>query len=192
GGGMGRGGFRLIIVGIGVSALLGAANTWLVLRADLDTAMSAAAWGAGSLNGITAVQLAVGAGTAGLALAAVAVLSGGLRQLELGDDGALARGVRVPPVRTALIVAGVGLTAAVTAVAGPIAFVSLVAPQLARRLCRSPGIPLAASAGVGALLLTAADLAAQHALPTAIPVGLVTVVLGGGFLIWLLLREVRR
>lgn len=188
----GNGGFRLIIVGIGVSALLAAANTWLVLRADLEAAMSAAAWGAGSLNGITPGQLAVGAGTAAVALVAVAVLSAPLRQLELGEDGALARGVRVGPARTGLIVAGVALTAAVTAVAGPIAFVSLVAPQLAKRLARSPGIPLGASAGVGALLLSAADLAAQHALPTPIPVGLVTVVLGGGFLMWLLVQEVRR
>lgn len=84
------------------------------------------------------------------------------------------------------------LTAAVTAAAGPIAFVALAAPQIARRLTRGPGVALTASALTGALLLAAADHAAQHLLPRVLPVGVVTVVVGGACLVWLLVRERRR
>ena len=85
----------------------------------------------------------------------------------------------------------VALVAIVTAGAGPIAFVALSAPQVARRLAGSAGIPLFASAAVGALLLLCADLIAQHALPVDVPVGIVTVVLGGIYLLTLLVNEAR-
>ena len=77
-------------------------------------------------------------------------------------------------------VSRVGPTATVTVVTGPIAFVALAAPQVARRLTRSGGVDLPTSALVGATMLTLSDLVALHAFPgTAIPVGAVTVCLGG-------------
>ncbi|MEH1017242.1 iron chelate uptake ABC transporter family permease subunit [Micromonospora sp. CPCC 206060] len=85
-----------------------------------------------------------------------------------------------------------GLPGAVTTVAGPIAFVALAAPQIARRVVRTPGIPLAATAACGALLLLGSDLIAQHLIPLTVPVGVVTVTFGGGYLLWLLVHEVRR
>lgn len=185
-------GFRLIIVGIGLSAMLGALNTLLLLRADLDVAMSAAVWGAGSLNGITWEQ----AGIASLVIAALLFglgqLSRPLHNMQLGDDSARALGISVEPARLTLVVVGVALTAAVTAAAGPITFVALAAPQIARRLARSPGITVAPAAIMGALLLLASDLVAQHVLPEPLPVGVVTVVIGGSYLIWLLIHEMRR
>ncbi|MER6678439.1 iron chelate uptake ABC transporter family permease subunit [Streptomyces sp. NPDC000983] len=185
-------GFRLIIVGIGVSAMLGSLNTWLILKADLDQAMSAAAWGAGSLNGVSWDQVAIGgACIAGLLLLA-GMLSRPMRQMELGDDAAASQGVRVAPVRLGLILVGVALTATVTAASGPIAFLSLVAPQIGRRLARTAGITLAPAAFVGALLCLASDYLAQHVAPTPLPVGIVTVVLGGGYLGHLLFTEARR
>ncbi|MFE5240396.1 MULTISPECIES: FecCD family ABC transporter permease [unclassified Streptomyces] len=185
-------GFRLIIVGIGVSAMLGSLNTWLILKADLDQAMSAAAWGAGSLNGVSWDQVVVGgACIAGLLLLA-GVLSRPMRQMELGDDVAASQGVRVSPVRLGLILVGVALTATVTAASGPIAFISLVAPQIGRRLVRSAGITLVPAAFVGALLCLASDYLAQHVAPTPLPVGIITVVLGGGYLGYLLFTEARR
>lgn len=90
------------------------------------------------------------------------------------------------------MIVGVALTATVTAAAGPIAFVSLAAPQIARRIVRSAGITVVPAAFTGALLLVVADYAAQHLLPTALPVGVVTVVFGGGYLVWLLVHEMRR
>ncbi|MEU9731876.1 iron chelate uptake ABC transporter family permease subunit [Streptomyces sp. NPDC048002] len=185
-------GFRLIVVGIAVSAMLGSLNTWLMLKADLDQAMSAAAWGAGSLNGVTWDQVAVGgACIAGLLLLA-GLLGRPMRQMELGDDAAAAQGVRVAPVRLGLILVGVALTATVTAASGPIAFISLVSPQIGRRLARTAGITLAPAAFVGALLCLASDYLAQHVAPTPLPVGIITVVLGGGYLGYLLFTEARR
>lgn len=185
-------GFRLIVVGIGVSAMLGSLNTWLILQAELEQAMAAAAWGAGSLNGVSWEQVVVGCVCIAVLLLLAALLSRPMRQLELGDDAAAAQGVRVSPVRLGLIVVGVALTATVTAASGPIAFISLVAPQIARRLTRTAGITLAPSAFVGALLCLVADYIAQHIAPTPLPVGIITVMLGGGYLGWLLFTEARR
>jgi iron complex transport system permease protein len=185
-------GFRLIIVGIGVTAMLHAVNVYLLLRADTEVAMSASIWGAGSISLVGWPQ----AGPAFIALAVltpfVVALRRPLSQLELGDDTARSHGVRVEPVRLALIIVGVALTAVVTAVAGPIAFIALSAPQIAKRLTRGAGLSFLPSAITGALLLLVADFIGQHAFTGGIPVGIVTVVIGGVYLITLLVREARR
>jgi iron complex transport system permease protein len=185
-------GFRLIVVGIGVSAMLGSLNTWLILQAELEQAMAAAAWGAGSLNGVSWDQVVVGGACVLVLLLLAGMLSRPMRQMELGDDAAAAQGVRVTAVRLGLVVVGVALTATVTAASGPIAFISLLAPQIARRLARTAGITLAPAAFVGALLCLAADYIAQHVAPTPLPVGIITVMLGGGYLGWLLFIEARK
>ncbi|MEV7645365.1 iron chelate uptake ABC transporter family permease subunit [Streptomyces rubiginosohelvolus] len=185
-------GFRLIVVGIGVSAMLGSLNTWLILKADLDQAMSAAAWGAGSLNGVSWDRVVIGGICIAVLLLLAGMLSRPLRQMQLGDGVAASQGVRVSPARLGLILVGVALTATVTAASGPIAFISLVAPQIGRRLARTAGITLAPAAFVGALLCLASDQLAQHVAPTPLPVGIVTVMLGGGYLGYLLFTEARR
>ncbi len=185
-------GFRLIVVGIAVSAMLMSLNTYLLLTAQLELALTAAVWGAGSLNLITWPQAALAGSGVVVLLFMLIGLARPLKQLELGDDTARALGLRTEPARLGLVVIGVALTAVITAAAGPIAFVALAAPQVGRRLVRTPGISLAAAAGTGALLLCAADYVAQHVVPTPLPVGVVTVVLGGGYLVWLLIREARR
>lgn len=185
-------GFRLIIVGIAVSAVLGSFNTWLILTADLEVAMSAAVWGAGSLNGTRWERVLYGGAIIIGLLLAIATLAPGLRQLELGDDAAKATGARTEPVRLGIMVLGVALIAVVTAAVGPIAFIALAAPQIARRIARTPGVTIAPAMFMGALMLAGADLIAQHLLPVALPVGLVTIVLGGSYLVWLIIQEVRR
>ncbi|WP_336632219.1 MULTISPECIES: FecCD family ABC transporter permease [unclassified Microbacterium] len=185
-------GFRLIIIGIGVAAMLQATSTYLLLRAKLEVAMIASVWGAGSLSSVGWGQFTTGAITIAVVFAVLIGIGSSLRQLELGDDAAKALGSRVERARLALVVCGVALTAVVTACAGPIAFVALAAPQIARRITRSPGTALVPSALAGALVLLASDLVAQHALPARLPVGIVTVVVGGAYLIWLLVHENRR
>ncbi|NWL12980.1 iron-enterobactin ABC transporter permease [Paenarthrobacter nitroguajacolicus] len=186
-------GFRLIIVGIGISAMLAAFNHWLILQAELEAALAAAVWGAGSLNGITWEQAAPAAVVVVVVGVATLAVARRMQLLEMGDDAARALGVRAEPTRLLLLVLGVALTAAVTAVAGPIAFVALAAPQLARRLTRSAGITLVPSAVMGAFLLVASDLAAQRLFaPIQLPVGVVTVCIGGIYLVWLLAREARK
>lgn len=186
-------GFRLIIVGIGISAMLAAFNHWLILQAELEAALAAAVWGAGSLNGITWEQAVPAAVVIFVVAAATLAVARRMQLLEMGDDAARALGVRAEPTRLLLLVLGVALTAAVTAVAGPIAFVALAAPQLARRLTRSAGITLVPAALMGAFLLAASDLAAQRLFaPIQLPVGVVTVCIGGIYLVWLLAREARK
>lgn len=185
-------GFRLLIVGIGASAMLTAANTYLILRADLEVAMNAAVWGAGSLAGTGWTQVLAGGAASLTLILAVVALAPALAQLGLGEDAAATSGVPVRRVRLLLVLLGVGLVAVVTAAAGPIAFVALVAPHLAHRLARTGGVSVPAAAVTGALLLVAADHVAAHLLPTALPVGLVTLVIGGVHLIGLLAVETRR
>lgn len=187
-------GFRLIIVGIGVSAVLGSINAYLVSRADIEDAMTIGFWGAGSVSRVTWQSMAPSLVIASVIAVASALLSTALRRLELGDDAAITLGIRPTRARLALMITGVATVALVTAAAGPIGFIALTAPQLVRRLTRSPGVSLLAAAAMGATLLTCAQLLAlviaQFYRP--IPVGLITVCVGGLYLIWLLIRETRR
>lgn len=191
-------GFRLIIVGIAVSAMLHALNTWMLIRASLEVALSAAVWGAGTLNGIGWSQMIPATAVLAVFFIAAAFLARPMRLLELGDDASRALGVRTERSRLSLVVLGVGLTATVTAAAGPISFISLAAPQIARRLTGSASVTMGASAVMGAFLLAAADFLAQHGFTlflgreTTLPVGVMTVSIGGLYLIWLIIREARK
>lgn len=185
--------FRLIIIGIGVRAMLVAFNTWLLLRASLETAISAGLWYAGSLNGLTWAKAWPSVPIIIAMLACSALLVRRLRLLEMGDDSACALGVRVEYSRLLLMLVAVILTAASTALAGPISFVALVAPHIARRLSGTARWGLTQAALCGALLLAAADICAQQLfLPYQLPVGVVTVSLGGIYLIALLIQESRK
>lgn len=185
-------GFRLILVGIGVTGMLHGLNVWLLLRAKTEVALAASIWGAGSISLVGWTQALPAFVVLAVLTPLVRAVRGPLRQLELGDDAAGSHGLRVETARLAVVVLGVALIATVTATAGPIAFVALAAPQIARRVAGSAGLPLVASALTGALVLLAADVLAQHVLPTALPVGVVTVVLGGGYLLALIVQEARR
>lgn len=185
-------GFRLIIVGIAVSAVLASINTWLILKANLDTAMSAATWGAGTLNGVVWGQARPALIAAAVLLAGIVYAAYRMPVLTMGDDTARSLGVRAESARLVLIVVAVALTALATAVAGPIAFVALAAPQLAQRLTRSAGVTIVPSAAMGAFILAASDLLAQKTFSGRLPVGVITVAIGGLYLVWLLAREERR
>ncbi|WEK59606.1 MAG: iron chelate uptake ABC transporter family permease subunit [Candidatus Microbacterium colombiense] len=179
-------GFRFIIVGIGVSAFLVGINSYLLISTGAQEARAAVAWGFGSFSALGYEQLLPFSIVLIVILPLVAMLWRGFSQLELGDDAARAVGVGVERTRLATTVLGVALTAIVTAAAGPISFVALVAPQVARRLVRSPGLDLVSAGIMGAALMLAADFIGQR---IDITVGLVTVVLGGGYFAWLLIRE---
>lgn len=187
-------GFRLIIVGIGVSAMLGSVNAYLVTRADISDAMTVGFWAAGSLARITWSTLQPVAIMAAIVLLGAACMNRSLERLELGDDAATTLGTRPNRTRMVLLVIGVATTALVTAAAGPIGFVALVAPQLARRLTHSAGAGLLGAACMGAALLSLAHLLslALKVGNANVPVGLITVCVGGCYLIYLLIREARK
>lgn len=179
--------YRLVLIGIGVSAMAGAIVSFLFTRARIMEVQKALSWLTGSLNGatfeaITPLALAM------LVLCPLAAwLSRSLRTLQLGDDTATALGTRVEWSRLGLILVAVLLAAVATSAVGPIAFVAFVAGPIARRLLGPAGNALLPSALVGALVTVAADFVAQHMLGrNQLPVGVVTGALGAVFLIYLL------
>jgi len=189
----GLSGLRLVVIGIAMNAILTAVNSWIVLRAELDIALAATGWSAGSLNGVDWDEVRLPFLVIGVLALLLVTLSQAMHQAALGDELAATSGVGLGRLRLLIVLAGVGCTATVTAVAGPIVFIALAAPQIGRRLAGAAGVPLVPAALTGAVLLLAADLVAQLLLaPVALPVGVVTTAIGGCYLIWLLFKEVRR
>lgn len=185
-------GYRLVLVGIGSAAMLTAVAQYLITKANLVDATRAVVWMTGSLDGRDWAQVWPLLVVCGLLIPLVLGHGRALRMMEMGDDAAYALGVRVERTRLVLMGCAVMLVAVATAAAGPITFVSLSAPQLTRRLTRSPGPNLAPAALMGAALLLVADWIAMDAFgDRQLPVGVVTGVLGGCYLLWLLVSERR-
>jgi iron complex transport system permease protein len=185
-------GYRLVLIGIGIAAMLVAVTDYLLTRSTLEEAQAANVWLTGSLNGRGWEHVRPVGVTLAILLPATALLARRLRMLELGDDVARALGVSIERSRLALILVAVLLAAVATASAGPVVFVALAAPQIARRLTRASGPGVGCAALMGAALLLAADFASERVFgPTQLPVGVMTGVGGGLYLIWLLRREWR-
>lgn len=187
----GAAGLRLILVGIGISAMLTALTNWELSRAaqwDLQEAMR---WLTGSLNGASWVHV-IPVVCASLVLAPFLLAqSRNLSTTQLGDDTAEALGVRVSRTRLIAVVTAVGLIAFATAAAGPIAFVAFLSGPIAGRIIGCGSSPLIPAALVGALLVLTADLLGQFAFDTRFPVGVITGVLGAPYLIYLIIRTNR-
>ncbi|MFI6422659.1 FecCD family ABC transporter permease [Streptomyces sp. NPDC050842] len=183
-------GYRLVLVGIGAAAMLTSVIHYLITKADLVDATRATVWMTGSLDGRDWSQFWPLFAVCCVLLPLVLGHGRALRMLEMGDDAAYALGVKVERTRIILMASAVLLVAVATSAAGPIVFVSLSAPQLARRLTRAPGPNLAASALMGSALLLGADWIATNAFgERQLPVGVVTGILGGCYLLWLLVTE---
>ncbi|MGW1077649.1 FecCD family ABC transporter permease [Streptomyces sp. NPDC002537] len=183
-------GYRLVLVGIGAAAVLSGVRDYLMTRADLTDATRGMLWMVGSLNGRDWGQVWPLLCVAAVLFPLVVGQGRALRMMEMGDDAAYALGVRAERVRIVAMGAAVLLTGVATAAAGPIGFIALAAPQLARRLTRAPGPNLPASACMGAVLLITADWASQRLFGAdQLPVGAVTGMLGGCYLLWLLFTE---
>lgn len=186
-------GFRLVLVGIGIHAMLVAVVQWLLVVAEVYDAARAYTWLNGSLNARgweNVIPVAIALAVLVPAAFGLAHVLGGL---QFGDDTARGLGIPVDKARTLLLAVAVALTAVATASAGPIAFVALVSPQIAQRLVGAPRPPIGASLLVGAALTVIADLIARTAFgATELPVGIVTAVLGAPYLLFLLARHGRR
>jgi iron complex transport system permease protein len=186
-------GNRLVLVGIGVNAVMAALTTFLIVRFPVERVAPAVLWQTGSLYGRGWEHVRwIGVGLAVLLPSAAASMSR-LRTIQLGDDAATALGVRVEPARAALIVVGSSLAAVAVAVAGPVGFVALMVPHIARMLLGplTGGVLLVAGV-VGAVVVLASDLIAQHAFsPISLPVGVVTAAVGAPYFLFLLYRSNR-
>ncbi|MDV7223114.1 FecCD family ABC transporter permease [Streptomyces prunicolor] len=181
---------RFVLTGVGIGVALSAVVQLYLADSELQAAEQVKLWLTGSLNGRGWEQAGPLAVVLVLSLPALVWASRAVRPLGLDADTAASLGVRVDRTRLALTVLGVVLAATATGAAGPIGFVALTAPQLARRLTRTPQLPLVCSALTGAVILVAADLAARTVLPPLeVPVGALTSLVGGPYLLWLLGRN---
>jgi iron complex transport system permease protein len=127
----------------------------------------------------------------GLAMPLAWRLSRALDALTLGEESAVSLGVGLSRIRVALVAALALATGLAVSQAGLIAFVGLVSPHLVRRFAPAAhGFTLVASAAMGGVLLLVADVLARSlTAPQELPVGVLTAVLGGGYLLWLLHRR---
>lgn len=184
-------GTRLILIGIGITAMLDSLIAYALSQAaewDLQAAMR---WLSGRLNGAS-WEAAVPAAIALLVLAPVLLgQAKNIGALQLGDDTASGLGVHVERTRLSLILCAVGLIAFATAAAGPVAFVAFLSGPIAARLIGPHGSLLLPSALVGTLLVLVADFTGQYLFGTRYPVGVVTGVLGAPYLIYLIVRAHR-
>ncbi|MEU6924397.1 iron chelate uptake ABC transporter family permease subunit [Streptomyces sp. NPDC046631] len=184
---------RLVIAGIGIAAMGTAITQYVVYAMERDRAAVLTAY----VNGSLSARSWEDATTIWLVLLVVApltvLLSRRLDIGEMGDDIAAALGSQPRRTKTAAVVLAIVLSAGAVSVAGPIAFIALTSPQVAKRITRVSGPHLALSALTGALLLVLADLCAQQ-LPLFdnLPVGIYTMAIGGVYLGCLLVREWRR
>jgi iron complex transport system permease protein len=184
--------YRLILIGIAIGALMLAMIDYLLSRARIEEAQEATRWLLGSLNNRTWEDVVPLGIALAVLLPAAAAAGPSLRALELGDDVAYGLGLRVERARFCLVALAVALVSITTVAVGPIVFVALTAPQIARRLTRSAAPTLTCSALTGAALVLAADVAGQRLVPdTPLPVGVLTGALGGLYLAWLLTTEWR-
>jgi iron complex transport system permease protein len=180
---------RFVLVGVGISVALGSLTQLFLTKGDNLVAQQAKVWLTGSLNGRGYDQAAPLALVLLLALPAALWAARAQRSASFDDDTATALGVRLDQTRLGLAALGVVLASVATGAAGPIDFVALVAPQIARRLTRTTQIPLLSSALAGALIVVAADLLARRLFaPIELPVGVLTAVVGAPYLMWLIFR----
>ncbi len=181
---------RFILLGIGMATFIGSLTSALLTYGDVDQAIAALAWLAGSVNAAGWSEVWILAVWT-LALSPMLFgLSRFMGVLRMGETAAAGLGVPVNWARPALIAVAVGFAASATAIVGPIGFVGLVAPHAARRLARAGmGLQMLNTALCGALLVLAADLLGRSVLaPAQIPAGLVTAIVGVPAFFYLLQR----
>lgn len=181
-------GSRLILIGIGITAMLDSVISYVLAGAASYDLATASRWLTGSLNAAdwdTVAPLALAL------LVAAPVLLVQTRNLDLlqhGDDSAAALGVSVERTRVITILVAVVLIAFATAATGPISFVAFLSGPIAARLVGRGGSLMLPSLFTGALLTLTADLVGQFAFGTRYPVGVITGALGAPFLVYLLIR----
>ncbi|KAA0011441.1 iron ABC transporter permease [Billgrantia pellis] len=181
---------RLVLVGIGLAAALGAATTLILVLSPDTTAMQAYVWLTGSLYAAQWREVAALAPWAALGLPLALGLARHLDALALGDDLATGLGSAVRGTRLSLLLLAVALSGAAVAFAGGLSFLGLLAPHIARRLVARGHTGLVpASALVGALILLHADLLGRLAfLPRDLPAGIFVAGIGAPFFVYLLYR----
>ena len=181
----------MLLGGIAMSALAGAASGVLIYMADDAQLRDLTFWGMGSLSGATWTRLAVAAPLLLASFAAVPFLGRGLNGLALGEAAALHMGLPVQRIKLVAILTVAGATGAAVALSGGIGFVGIVVPHLLRLAVGPDHRHLLLNAGLlGATLLVLADVASRMIVaPAELPIGIVTALVGGPVFMAILLRQ---
>jgi iron complex transport system permease protein len=184
----------LILTGIAVNAVAGAAISFLVFLAPTTSREQIIFWQMGSLNGSQWSQVGIVVIPVVLCLVASCAIAGRTDVLSLGEKAAGHAGVNVPLMRFAIIGLSTALAALAVSFAGIIGFVGLIVPHILRQVVGASNrwlVPL--SAVGGALLLVLADLAARTLIAFAdLPIGIFTALVGGPTFFVLLRRMLKR
>jgi len=181
---------RLILVGIGLTALASTLTTLMITFGDIHSVSQALMWLAGSVYGRSWPQLLSLLPWLAIFLPLSMLLARDLDTLNLGDDLAQGLGSRVEWTRCLLLLCAVALAGASVATAGNVGFVGLMAPHLGRQLVgpsHAGLIPVAAL--TGACIVELADTVGRLAFaPIELPCGVITAVIGAPYFLWLLYR----
>lgn len=180
---------RLVLVGIGVNAIFGALTTYMTLVGRSEDIARAYQWLAGSLYDSGWDDVAILAISMALLVPLGSMLLHPLRVIQLGDSQAKAVGVRLETVRFGLLLISCGLAAVAVSATGPIGFVALMVPHLARMIAG----PIRSSVwflsmALGGILVLGADMITLHLLPFELPAGIITSALGAPYFLYLLYR----
>lgn len=182
---------RIVLIGFSLALMCQSAVSYMLLKAEINSSSQSQLWLAGStemVRGDAIVPLIAGI----VPIVLLASIAGHqVKYLAHDDDTAFTLGIDIGKVRALLLVCATGLVAVTVSVVGPITFVALVAPHLARLVARTPTPSQWASAAAGAAILSACAVATSF-LPITVPVGLMTSIFGGVCLVLLTLVSLRK
>lgn len=185
---------RLVLIGIGISAVMGAITTLLIVLTPDSTAIRAYVWLTGSLYATQWNDVLGMLPWVAICLPLTLVYARHMDVMALGDGIATGLGVSIDLVRVVLLLVSVALAGAAVAFAGGLSFVGLIAPHIARRLVGGGFAGLVwVSALLGALIVLYADLIGRVAfMPHDLPAGIFVSGVGAPFFVYLLYRHRRR
>ncbi|WP_010277782.1 FecCD family ABC transporter permease [Paenibacillus senegalensis] len=182
---------RLVLIGIGMSAVTGAGTTFMLVQSPHYSLGKAYTWLTGSVYGSTWDNVWLILWTAVILLPFTLFFARSLDAQQFGDDVASGLGVAVQRHRVFLVLISVLLAGIAVAVAGTVGFVGLIAPHIARKLVGRPfGSLVMVSAFIGGLLVLGADLIGRTAFyPLDVPAGVFTAGVGAPFFLYLLFKN---
>lgn len=182
---------KFILLGIGVAAFISAIISTLLTYGNLQSAMTALSWLAGSAHAVNWHDVDT------LSIAFLVIISMAFYQarmmsvISLGDEVAIGLGINLKKIMFMQLSISVGAAAIATAVVGPLGFIGLLAPHLARKITPTgPANHLLLTALVGAILVLAADILGKTLFaPTQLAAGLVTSLVGAPLFAYLLIKR---
>ncbi|MFC7397822.1 Fe(3+)-hydroxamate ABC transporter permease FhuB [Chelatococcus sp. GCM10030263] len=176
---------RLLLVGVALASFMSAISSIALTSGDPRTGMLLT-WMSGSTYGVTAAQAGIACAVAVAALAVAPFTARWLAILPLGASSAHGVGLNVGIARLTLLLLAAIAAAAATLVVGPLSFVGLMAPHMARMMgLQRPMTQLFGAAMLGALLMVVADWLGRNILfPWQVPAGLIATLIGAPYLVW--------